>query len=59
MEVDPKNRLTVLDTEEILYQSEVEKEKRRLKENWKRVKRELSEVYQVDPEHIDVSRYRR
>ena len=49
-------RLSVsADTEGLLYQSEADERKRALKEEAEAVKKELSEVYQVDAEHIDVT----
>ena len=49
-------RLTVsADTEDLLYQSEIEEKRRELEGEMEDVKKELSEVYQVDVEHIDVT----
>ena len=44
-----------LNTEEILYRSETEKKERELKSKMENVKKELSEVYQIKIDHIDVA----
>lgn len=51
-----KISLTVeLNTDDILYQSEVETEKEALKSKMEGIKKELSEVYQLELDHIDVA----
>lgn len=51
-----KISLTVeLNTDDILYQSEVETEKEALKSKMEEIKKELSEVYQLELDHIDVA----
>lgn len=55
MEVEAVKIRAVPDTEGILYQSEVREREEALAGKLEEVKTELSEVYGVDPAHIDVT----
>lgn len=55
MEVSDIRLIISADTADILYESEKKEKVRELEETAETVKRELSEVYQVDAEHIDVT----
>ena len=55
MSVERIHLTVAFDLEEILYQSEVEDRRKELESRIEEIKKELSEVYQMEVEHIDAA----